>query len=146
MVACGRCGKENETSRETCARCGTVLEPGTESSTEPEEPAHFCYRHPKTATELSCGRCGKYLCPKCVKLGPAGPRCRDCSRSGVSLRPAGVAHEASVTARRWFSASPYLTLIVVFTLGSALLGLMRGCKARPSAPSMEQTDVYEPGD
>lgn len=43
-------------------------------------PAHFCYRHADRETRVSCGRCGKYLCPDCVQHGPVGVRCIDCLR------------------------------------------------------------------
>ena len=37
-----------------------------------------CYRHADRLTRLSCGRCGKPLCPECVRHGPVGVRCREC--------------------------------------------------------------------
>ena len=45
--------------------------------------APTCYRHPKRETWVSCGRCGKPLCPDCVQHGPVGVRCAEC------LRPSG---------------------------------------------------------
>lgn len=50
-------------------------ETGTPTSTTPH-----CYRHPDRETWVSCGRCGKPLCPDCVKHGPVGVRCADCLR------------------------------------------------------------------
>ncbi len=37
-----------------------------------------CYRHPARETWVSCGRCGKPLCPDCMVHGPVGIRCREC--------------------------------------------------------------------
>jgi hypothetical protein len=38
-----------------------------------------CYKHPKEETGLSCGRCERPICTRCVVQGPAGVRCRDCA-------------------------------------------------------------------
>ena len=38
-----------------------------------------CYRHPKTETAVSCGRCERPICVKCMVSGPAGMRCPDCA-------------------------------------------------------------------
>jgi hypothetical protein len=50
-------------------------------TTHTAEPT--CYRHPDRVTYLSCGRCGKPLCPDCSQHGPVGIRCEEC------LRPVG---------------------------------------------------------
>lgn len=134
VIVCGRCGKENEEGRETCARCGSPLDT-VPAATAPEEgPSHFCHWHPRTATDLSCGRCGKFVCTKCVRLGPAGPRCKECARSGVSLRPAGIAYEAKVRLGRLLSFSPWLTVIVAISLIGTIGGWIRGCAARHEPP------------
>ncbi len=38
-----------------------------------------CYKHPKEETGLSCGKCERPICTRCVVQGPAGIRCRDCA-------------------------------------------------------------------
>lgn len=38
-----------------------------------------CATHPKVETELTCGRCGKPICPRCLVHTPVGARCRDCA-------------------------------------------------------------------
>jgi len=43
-------------------------------------PAPTCYRHPNRETHLSCGRCGRPLCPDCMIHGPVGIRCAECLR------------------------------------------------------------------
>ncbi len=37
-----------------------------------------CHYHPGRETLVSCGRCGKPLCPDCVGHGATGVRCREC--------------------------------------------------------------------
>ena len=38
-----------------------------------------CATHPSVETELTCGRCDKPICPRCLVITPVGARCRDCS-------------------------------------------------------------------
>jgi len=38
-----------------------------------------CYRHPKVETQLSCGKCDRPICTRCMIPGPAGTRCPDCA-------------------------------------------------------------------
>ncbi|MDO8531323.1 MAG: B-box zinc finger protein [Dehalococcoidia bacterium] len=39
-----------------------------------------CAAHPKTETNLSCGKCGTPICPKCLVHTPVGTRCRACAQ------------------------------------------------------------------
>ncbi|MDY6911955.1 MAG: hypothetical protein SVM79_06355 [Chloroflexota bacterium] len=39
----------------------------------------YCYRHPTTETNLRCGKCDKYICPKCTVQTLVGARCPDCA-------------------------------------------------------------------
>ncbi|MCY4455281.1 MAG: rhomboid family intramembrane serine protease, partial [Chloroflexi bacterium] len=32
----------------------------------------YCERHPRTETELSCGRCETPICPQCMVHAPGG--------------------------------------------------------------------------
>ncbi|MBA7594168.1 hypothetical protein ES703_01106 [subsurface metagenome] len=38
-----------------------------------------CATHPEVETNLSCGRCGHPICPKCMVQTLVGPRCPDCA-------------------------------------------------------------------
>ena len=38
-----------------------------------------CATHPEVETNLSCGRCGRPICPKCMVQTLVGPRCPDCA-------------------------------------------------------------------
>ena len=40
----------------------------------------YCDRHPKVETNLRCGKCSRFICPKCVVQTPVGARCPDCAR------------------------------------------------------------------
>jgi len=39
-----------------------------------------CATHPSVETELTCSRCGKPICPRCLVVTPVGARCRECAR------------------------------------------------------------------
>lgn len=38
-----------------------------------------CAEHPNVETRLSCSRCGKPICPRCLVQTPVGARCRQCA-------------------------------------------------------------------
>jgi len=38
-----------------------------------------CARDPDVDTDLTCGRCGTPICPKCLVQTPVGSRCRKCA-------------------------------------------------------------------
>jgi hypothetical protein len=40
-----------------------------------------CAYHPNVETSLSCGKCGKPICPKCMVETPVGARCPDCAKT-----------------------------------------------------------------
>jgi hypothetical protein len=39
-----------------------------------------CAYHPDVETNLSCGKCGQPICPKCMVQTPVGARCPDCAK------------------------------------------------------------------
>jgi hypothetical protein len=65
-----------------------------------------CATHPDVETNLSCSKCGKPICPKCMVMTPVGARCRECARqsrlptyrvsSVYYLRAAGAAIGAAI--------------------------------------------------
>ena len=63
-----------------------------------EEPGlYYCYRHKREETRVTCGRCERPICTRCMVIGPAGVRCKICARGKVGVRPMGLAHDL------WFS-------------------------------------------
>lgn len=44
-------------------------------------PVNYCDTHRKVETMLSCGRCEKFICPRCMVQTPVGIRCRDCGQA-----------------------------------------------------------------
>ncbi len=42
---------------------------------------NYCPRHPRTETNLRCGRCDELVCPQCMVHTPVGVRCKDCAQT-----------------------------------------------------------------
>lgn len=45
-----------------------------------QEGVNYCATHPNVETGLACGRCGRFICPRCMIQTPVGSRCGDCAR------------------------------------------------------------------
>lgn len=131
---CPKCGLENPKDALYCMRCGKELA----GPAEPQEgETLFCYKHPKVATQLSCGRCGRPVCTKCVVLGPAGPRCRECSKLNVEARPAAVLYGIKSGVRGLFRSGPW-TIYIWILLISMVAGSIRGCMAMMESQKRQQ--------
>ena len=51
------------------------------TETSPEETEeHPCVNHPRVSTVVACGKCGAYLCPRCMVFTPVGVRCKPCAQ------------------------------------------------------------------
>ncbi len=65
-----------------------------------------CAAHPSVETELTCSRCDKAICPRCLVQTPVGARCSECANvrriptynmsGGVLWRAAGSAFGAGI--------------------------------------------------
>jgi hypothetical protein len=75
-----------------------------------------CAIHPNVETVLRCGRCGQFICPKCMVMTPVGARCPKCAR--VSRLPTYS-----------LSLSWYLRATGASLLGAVVLGLIWGLLA-----------------
>lgn len=56
---------------------------GSSSATIPH-----CYRHPERETYIACQRCGRPICPDCMRQAAVGFHCPDCVRAGAASTPA----------------------------------------------------------
>lgn len=93
-----------------------------------------CARHPQETTSLSCSRCGKPVCVRCMVYTPVGIRCRECAterRSGIFapsgrdlIRAAGAAVVAAAAAGVVWGLFPaygfWIALILGFGGGEAV--------------------------
>ncbi len=91
----------------------------------------YCARHPKEETSLTCGRCGKPICVRCVVHADVGIRCRECAPA----RPTNLGKRTSLVGGG-------LGLLVLIVVGGSLLsgsGLFSS-----SDDGWEPPDVFAP--
>jgi hypothetical protein len=69
----------------------------------------YCANHPKEETLVTCGRCEKPICPRCMVAGPVGMRCRECSRPS--------AHAALALEPKHYLRAGSAGLVVALALG-----------------------------
>lgn len=96
LARCSVCGAENRPDNKFCGDCGrkfVAVAPPVQVGTE--EGLYYCARHKKETTRVTCGRCEKPICPKCMVMGSAGVRCKECAQNRVPIRARGVLHDAS---------------------------------------------------
>lgn len=61
--------------------------------TEANPPAYgadtipHCYRHPDRETYIACQRCGRPICPDCMRQAAVGFQCPECVREGAASVP-----------------------------------------------------------
>ena len=95
-MICRQCSAANPDEKKYCGDCGSALDGSpAPAAVEGEDGAWYCERHKKEITRVRCGRCEIPICTRCAVYGPAGVRCRNCSRNRVPIRPMGVVHAAT---------------------------------------------------
>ena len=120
-MICSKCSSDNPADKKFCGDCGAPLEAMVSIRVPGDDGAYYCQRHKKEITRVRCGRCEKPVCVRCTVHGPAGPRCRECSRHRIPVRPMGILHEAGrglsspgATRTVWYLAIWYF-IISIFT-------------------------------
>src|SRR6476469_8169709 len=48
-----------------------------------------CYRHPGREAYIRCQRCGKVICPDCMRDSAVGFQCPDCVKEGARTTRSG---------------------------------------------------------
>ena len=89
---------------------------------------HTCVNHPRAETAVACGKCGVYLCPRCMVFAPVGVRCRSCAQLrklpqfDVKLQYMGVASAAALGAATlgWMLAVRVYFLAGLIAIGVGL--------------------------
>ncbi len=86
-----------------------------ETGTMTTETAHYCATHADVETELACGKCGRFICPRCMVQTPVGARCKECAQ----LRRPPMYTLGPLSAARVFGAA--LLAGVIFGVAWGLL-------------------------
>jgi membrane associated rhomboid family serine protease len=78
----------------------------------PQSPAEAptCYRHPDRQTWVQCTRCGRYICPECMRSAAVGHQCPDCVDQGARSTPQARTRFGGRLQR---STTPVLTYLLI---------------------------------
>jgi hypothetical protein len=94
MARCDKCGAEATEVTRFCGSCGAPFVPRAEPiAVEGDPGAYYCYKHKHEVTRVTCGRCEKPICVKCLVISPAGVRCKMCASHKTPIRMRGVLHD-----------------------------------------------------
>jgi membrane associated rhomboid family serine protease len=87
--------------------------------------APSCYRHPDRVTFVSCTRCGRPVCPECMRSASVGQQCVDCVQQSAQTIVAPAR-----SSRRRTGPLPVVsyTLIAINVLVFVLQGLLPGLR------------------
>ncbi len=71
--------------------------------------APTCYRHPDRPTYVTCTRCGRYICPECMRDAAVGHQCAECVAAGAkSVRQPKVRSTGP-----WGATAPVVTYVLI---------------------------------
>lgn len=88
-----------------------------------------CYRHPDRETYISCQRCGRPICPDCMREAAVGFHCPDCVKQAASQTP----HVRTAFGGKVTDGSSLVTLVLIAVNVGFFLG------ARSSAQFLYDT-------
>ncbi len=78
-----------------------------------------CYRHPDRETYISCQRCGRPICPDCMRDAAVGFQCPSCVAEGAKTTRSGRAAYGGLR-----SANPQLTTMVLIGVNALVFLLI----------------------
>jgi len=94
-----------------------------------EKKPPTCYRHADRETWVTCGRCGKPLCPDCMMHGPVGVRCRECLVPQGTTGTAGTLDPDRVKK----AVTAAIVLALIWTIVIVAVALFIGALTTPGA-------------
>lgn len=126
MSRCSKCQAEVQGAPKFCPDCGKRFVPNPEPVVAGEDGVYFCHKHKREQTRVTCGKCERPICPKCLVLSPAGVRCKDCSRNRVPVRLRGVAHDVGSGLTRSPGAQRVWYMVFVMFIVNFFLNIFGG--------------------
>jgi hypothetical protein len=110
-----------------------------------------CYRHSKEETNVSCGKCDRPICTKCMIPGPVGMRCPECaslrSSSLYKIHPGRLALAAvcampvGILGAQLLSFTGFFVLIVGPMYGAVVAEIILRISGRKRGPALEAIGV-----
>ena len=125
MERCSKCQAEVQGTPKFCPACGKKFVPNPAPIAAGEDGVFFCHKHKREATRVTCGRCERPICPKCMVLSAAGVRCKDCARNKVPIRMRGVLHDLGAGAKTPAAQRVWYMVAIMFVV-NLFLGMFGG--------------------
>jgi hypothetical protein len=110
-----------------------------------------CVNHPRRETVLRCGKCGDFICTRCMVTTPVGVRCRSCAQlrrlpqfdvGPLLLARSGLAGLAvSIVCWVLISGAPFLRYFLAILVGAAVGETMSRLAQRRVSRSLEVVAV-----
>lgn len=96
---------------------------GVDPSTTGAGTIPHCYRHPDRETYISCQRCGRPICPDCMRTASVGFQCPECVKeASAQVRPARTAFGGLLNVGR-----PLVTIsLIVINIGVFIIANAAG--------------------
>jgi hypothetical protein len=126
MKRCSSCQAEVQGSPKFCPECGKKFVPNAEPVAAGEDGVYFCHKHKRETTRVTCGRCERPICPKCMVLSAAGVRCTDCARNKVPVRLRGVLHDVGSGVTKSPGAQRVWYMVGIMFIVNLFLGMFGG--------------------
>jgi membrane associated rhomboid family serine protease len=97
---------------------------GVEPPAQGAETIPHCYRHPDRETYISCQRCGRPICPDCMRAATVGFHCPECVREGsATTRQARTAYGGRINTRATLLSGLIIGInAVMFVIANATAG------------------------
>ena len=112
-----------------------------------------CVNHPRRETVLRCGKCGDFICTRCMVTTPVGVRCRSCAQlrrlpqfdvGPLLLARSGLAGlGVSVVCWALISSVPFLRYFLAIVVGAAVGETMSRLARRRTSRSLEVVAVAD---
>ena len=101
---------------------------GVDPSAHGAETIPHCYRHPDRETYIRCQRCGRPICPDCMRAASVGFHCPECVREGsASVRQARTAYGGRINTRASLVTGIIIGInLVMFVIANATSGPLGG--------------------
>lgn len=108
---------------------------------QPPPPPPSCYRHPDRATWVGCTRCGRPVCPECMRSAAVGHQCVDCVQAAAAAVPAPA--RARVSPRAGVPVVTYgLIAVNVVVFGMELTSRLLQTRLSLWPPAVAGGDYY----